>query len=82
VKRLRRRLDDNVASPKYTFPQCRVGYRTGRPDAPAEGRRSSPGTIWSRLTGSAGMPTGYGPAKNYRRHFAIQQLARSSGCAA
>ena len=37
VKRLRRKLGDNVGSPKYIFPEPRVGYRMGNPAAPEEG---------------------------------------------
>ena len=37
VKRLRRKLGDNVDSPKYIFPEPRVGYRIGEPETPVEG---------------------------------------------
>ena len=36
VKRLRRKLGDNVDSPKYIFPEPRVGYRMGEPEIPEE----------------------------------------------
>ena len=36
VKRLRRKLGDNVDSPKYIFPEPRVGYRMGHPETPEE----------------------------------------------
>ena len=36
VKRLRRKLGDNVDSPKYIFPEPRVGYRMGNPEIPEE----------------------------------------------
>ena len=35
VKRLRRKLGENPDSPKYIFPEPRIGYRMGRPNAPA-----------------------------------------------
>ena len=38
VKRLRRKLGDRADSPRYIFPEPRVGYRMGQPDAPAEDR--------------------------------------------
>ena len=36
VKRLRRKLGDDVDSPKYIFPEPRVGYRMGNPETPVE----------------------------------------------
>ena len=36
VKRLRRKLGENVDSPKYIFPEPRVGYRMGHPEIPEE----------------------------------------------
>ena len=36
VKRLRRKLGDNVDNPKYIFPEPRVGYRMGHPETPVE----------------------------------------------
>ncbi len=36
VKRLRRKLGDNVGSPKYIFPQPRVGYRMGKGESQNE----------------------------------------------
>ena len=38
VKRLRRKLGENVDSPKYIFPEPRVGYRMGHPETPEEDR--------------------------------------------
>ena len=38
VKRLRRKLGENVDSPKYIFPEPRVGYRMGKPAMPEEGQ--------------------------------------------
>ena len=38
VKRLRRKLGENVDSPKYIFPEPRVGYRMGKPAMPVEGQ--------------------------------------------
>ena len=32
VKRLRRKLGENVDNPKYIFPEPRVGYRIGKPE--------------------------------------------------
>ncbi len=40
VKRLRNKLGDNAGSPRYIFPEPRVGYRMARPQAsPADRTR-------------------------------------------
>ena len=36
MKRLRRKLDDKADSPKYIFPEPRIGYRMGKPQTPEE----------------------------------------------
>ncbi len=36
VRRLRRKLGENADDPKYIFPEPRIGYRMGNPDAPAD----------------------------------------------
>ena len=36
VRRLRRKLGESADDPKYIFPEPRVGYRMGNPDAPAD----------------------------------------------
>ena len=38
VKRLRRKLGEKADSPKYIFPEPRVGYRMGEPEIPVEGQ--------------------------------------------
>ena len=36
VKRLRRKLGEDAGSPRYIFPEPRVGYRLGQPETPVE----------------------------------------------
>ena len=36
VKRLRRKLGEDAVTPKYIFPEPRVGYRLGQPETPGE----------------------------------------------
>ena len=41
VKRLRRKLGEDADSPKYIFPESRVGYRMGKPETPADAAEAS-----------------------------------------
>lgn len=41
VRRLRRKLGERGDSPRYIFPEPRVGYRLGKPEAPADAAEAS-----------------------------------------
>ena len=40
VMRLRRKLGDTAANPRYIFTEPRVGYRMEKPDAPEGGQKT------------------------------------------